>query len=58
MRKEVIRQETLRYLGCGRAAIDEQSLQMADMAIKLLLEKCRPRNTYTVIGIKAESEKV
>lgn len=58
MRKEVIRQETLRYLGCGSAAADEQSLQMADRAIKLLLEKCRPRNTYTVIGIKAESESI
>ena len=46
MRTDVIRRETLRYLGCGSEVPDEKTLEMADRAIELLMGKTRPKSTF------------
>ena len=51
MRTDVIRSETLRYLGCGSEIPDEKTLEMVDKAIALLQEKVRPKNVYRIIEI-------
>lgn len=56
MRTDVIRRETLRYLGCGSEVPDEKTLEMADRAIELLSERCRPKNTSRIVEISAGTE--
>ena len=56
MRTDVIRQETLRYLGCGSEIPDEKTLQMVDKAIELLQEKVRPKSVYKIIEIVPDAE--
>ena len=56
MRTDVIRRETLRYLGCGSEVPDEKTLEMADRAIELLSERCRPKNTSQIVEISAGTE--
>ena len=56
MRTDVIRRETLRYLGCGSEVPDEKTLEMADRAIELLSERCRPRSTSRIVEISAGTE--
>ena len=51
MRTDVIRSETLRYLGCGSEIPDEKTLEMVDKAIALLQEKVRPKSVYRIIEI-------
>ena len=53
MRTDVIRKETLRYLGLGSAEPDEKTLEMVNMAIALLSERCRPKNTSRIVEISA-----
>lgn len=56
MRTDVIRQETLRYLGCGSEIPDEKTLQMVDKAIELLQEKVRPKSVYKIIEIVPDAK--
>ena len=56
MRTDVIRSETLRYLGCGSEIPDEKTLEMVDKAIALLQEKVRPKNVYKIIEIVPDAE--
>lgn len=56
MRTDVIRRETFRYLGCGSEVPDEKTLEMADRAIELLSERCRPRSTSRIVEISAGTE--
>ena len=51
MRTDVIRRETLRYLGCGSEVPDEKTLEMADRAIELLMGKTRPKSTFKTVEI-------
>ena len=53
MRTDVIRKETLRYLGLGSAEPDEKTLEMVNRAIALLSERCRPKNTSRIVEISA-----
>ena len=53
MRTDVIRKETLRYLGLGSAEPDEKTLEMVNRAIALLSERCRPKNTSRLVEISA-----
>lgn len=56
MRTDVIRKETLRYLGLGASEPDEKTLELVEKAIKLLSERCRPKNTSRVVGISVIGE--
>ena len=58
MRTDVIRRETFRYLGCGSEVPDEKTLEMADRAIELLSERCRPRSTSRIVEISAGTEEI
>ena len=58
MRTDVIRRETFRYLGCGSEVPDEKTLEMADRAIELLSERCRPKNTSQIVEISAGTEEI
>ena len=53
MRTDVIRKETLRYLGLGSAEPDQKTLEMVNRAIALLSERCRPKNTSRIVEISA-----
>ena len=58
MRTDVIRHETLRYLGLGSAEPDEKTLEMVNRAIALLSERCRPKNTSRIVEISAGTEEI
>ena len=58
MRTDVIRRETLRYLGLGSAEPDEKTLEMVNRAIELLSERCRLRSTSRIVEISAGTEQI
>ncbi|MGN1333724.1 MAG: vitamin B12 dependent-methionine synthase activation domain-containing protein [Anaerovoracaceae bacterium] len=58
MRKDVIRKETLRYLGLGDSEPDEKTLEMVDRALELLSERCRPKSVSRIVGISVEAEDI
>lgn len=58
MRTDVIRRETLRYLGLGSAKPDEKTLEMVERAVALLSERCRPRSTSRIVEISAGTEEL
>ena len=58
MRTDVIRRETLRYLGLGSAKPDEKTLEMVERAVALLSERCRPRSTSRIVEISAGTEDI
>ena len=58
MRTDVIRRETLRYLGLGSAEPDSKTLELVNKAIELLSERCRPRSTSRIVEISAGTEEI
>ena len=58
MRTDVIRRETLRYLGLGSAEPDRKTLELVTKAIELLSERCRPRSTSRIVEISAGTEEI